>query len=189
MSWKCDVCDSYNEDSARICYVCGQARSDAALREARRREKEAYLLAKRKRAERFRQLIGEKLNWTADLLFYAGLAVSISAIAIISIIRIVRGDFSDAGDMLNAYLGRARINIGFFVELGFPSKWLRLLRRAESNFASLWNGGLLTAMKAGEANFKILGETITGFASRADASLRFLGQVIHEFYNSIIASF
>lgn len=27
MSWKCDYCDSYNEDTSTKCFVCGQARS------------------------------------------------------------------------------------------------------------------------------------------------------------------
>ena len=26
MSWKCDYCDSYNEDTSTKCFVCGQAR-------------------------------------------------------------------------------------------------------------------------------------------------------------------
>ena len=26
MSWKCDYCDSYNEDTSAKCFVCGQAR-------------------------------------------------------------------------------------------------------------------------------------------------------------------
>lgn len=33
MSWKCDYCDSFNEDRAMKCYVCGKARSIESVKE------------------------------------------------------------------------------------------------------------------------------------------------------------
>ena len=27
MSWKCNICDSYNKDDSAQCYVCGQLKS------------------------------------------------------------------------------------------------------------------------------------------------------------------
>ncbi len=44
MNWKCDVCDTYNDESVIACYVCGQARSAASIREGKRRNKEVRKL-------------------------------------------------------------------------------------------------------------------------------------------------
>lgn len=35
MSWKCDMCDSYNEESSQQCYVCGQMRFAELRKEER----------------------------------------------------------------------------------------------------------------------------------------------------------
>ena len=43
MSWKCDCCDSYNEDSDFECFVCGERRSKESIREARRAKTVRFL--------------------------------------------------------------------------------------------------------------------------------------------------
>lgn len=37
MSWKCEICDSYNEDTVTTCFVCGQVRSETSIREEKER--------------------------------------------------------------------------------------------------------------------------------------------------------
>ncbi len=40
MSWKCDFCDSYNDEKLLQCFVCEQERSIESIREAKKRERE-----------------------------------------------------------------------------------------------------------------------------------------------------
>ena len=59
MSWKCDICDTYNDDDNMECYVCGTLRSEESIRlaealkaEALRKEEERKATAAKAEAER-----------------------------------------------------------------------------------------------------------------------------------------
>jgi len=43
LSWKCDFCDSYNDEKLLQCFVCEQERSIESIREAKKREREVKL--------------------------------------------------------------------------------------------------------------------------------------------------
>ena len=40
MSWICEICSSFNEDSITECFVCGQARSKESIRLEKRERRE-----------------------------------------------------------------------------------------------------------------------------------------------------
>ena len=90
MSWKCDNCDTYNEDGDAVCYVCGQPRSEKSIREAARVAAEAR-----------RALADERINKTltaaAKTLRIAGIALGVFATVILIIIMLIKGRLGDIG--------------------------------------------------------------------------------------------
>lgn len=99
MSWKCDICDTYNDDRDRICYVCGERRSEASVRAAKRKEA-AEKLARRAKA------ICDGTYRVGNTLYLAGAAVSAAAIAAILIDTILDGN---VGTLISQVLDTLRM--------------------------------------------------------------------------------
>ena len=85
MSWKCDICDTYNDEREATCYVCGQARSAASIREGKIRARE-------ERTFRINNAIYQKGYNVSKVLFSSGLISSLLVIIIVTIIRLSKGE-------------------------------------------------------------------------------------------------
>lgn len=85
MSWKCDICDTYNDERKTACYVCGQARSATSIREGKIRAREEISL-------RINNAIYKKGYNISKGLFFTGLISSLIVIVIATIIRLSQGD-------------------------------------------------------------------------------------------------
>ena len=85
MSWKCDICDTYNDEREAACYVCGQARSAASIREGKIRAREERTL-------RINNAIHQKGYNVSKVLFFSGLISSLLVIIIVTTIKLSKGD-------------------------------------------------------------------------------------------------
>ena len=85
MSWRCDICDTYNEEAERQCYVCGQPRSAESIREGKIRERE-------ERAIRVSQSIYNKGYAVARVVFILGLSLAVLVASIALIMRLSSGN-------------------------------------------------------------------------------------------------
>ena len=85
MSWKCEICDTYNDESKTSCFVCGQARSAASIREGKIRAKE-------ERKQRIQNAICEKGYTFAKKILLAGYASCAIILTIAMLIYQVQGD-------------------------------------------------------------------------------------------------
>jgi len=85
VSWKCDICDTYNEERETACYVCGQARSAASIREGKIRAREERIL-------RINNAIYKCGYSISKGIFLVGLLSSLVVIVIATIIKISQGD-------------------------------------------------------------------------------------------------
>lgn len=80
MSWKCDICDSYNEESSRQCYVCGQARSAESIKEGKLKERE-------ERVAHINTVIINRATGVLRLIFMLGLSCSLVTVIVALIIK------------------------------------------------------------------------------------------------------
>lgn len=88
MSWRCDICDTYNEESVRQCYVCGQPRSAESIREGKIRERE-------ERAIRVSQSVYSKGYVTIRIVFISGLSLAVLVTIIDLIIKLSSGSIDE----------------------------------------------------------------------------------------------
>ena len=88
MSWKCDICDSYNEEGSRQCYVCGQPRSAESIREGKIRERE-------ERIADINASIYKNVYGVSKIVFIFGLNASLVVVAIAVILKIANGQLDD----------------------------------------------------------------------------------------------
>lgn len=84
MSWICDYCSTANGDRASVCFVCGQERSRASARTARR----AACAARR---DRLRVALYRGLVFTAGFVFAASLFLFIGVAVITVCARVGEG--------------------------------------------------------------------------------------------------
>ena len=84
MSWKCDICDSYNDDSLKQCFVCGQTRSAESI-------KKAKIHAKEEKLSKLNEKIYKNSFGFLKIVFLAGTAVSLIAAVTLIIKKIVDG--------------------------------------------------------------------------------------------------
>lgn len=166
MSWKCELCDSYNEDGVSVCYVCGEERSAAAImaEEVRRREEEerrASALreeARRRKAARLAKIRGmaEKvLGKCGPVLYYGSMVVAILALVLIVAGKVADGQLEDLW-----------INLGRTLERGVDNleQWVYA---AELKFQGITNGSV-----------QALPETLEHFDARAGEHLSQLFQML-----------
>lgn len=88
MSWKCDVCDTYNDERELACYVCGQARSVSSIREGKIRARE-------ERALRIENALYQKGYSILKTMFLAGLLSSLVIIVVATIIELSQGNIGN----------------------------------------------------------------------------------------------
>lgn len=93
MGWKCDICDTYNEETTKQCYVCGGARSEASIREGKRRAREERIL-------RLNLAILNNVFKYSKIFFVLGLSVSSIALVLLLIMKVSGGKLDDI--ILNA---------------------------------------------------------------------------------------
>jgi len=72
MRWRCEICDTYNEEHDTVCYVCDQPRSEESIREAKKRERE-------ERIKRLYEAIYRRGYKILTVLFILALVVSVGA--------------------------------------------------------------------------------------------------------------
>ena len=80
MSWKCDICDSYNEERSRLCYVCRQARSAESIKEGKLKERE-------ERVAHINTVIINRATGVLRLIFMLGLSCSLVTVIVALIIK------------------------------------------------------------------------------------------------------
>ena len=110
MSWKCEVCDTYNDDSQKSCFVCGTKRSARAVKETRKikRDERAALKARKKASESERSersiaienKIINRLSGISLALFYISVAAVFIAAGIALIIHLVNGSLQEILDIM-----------------------------------------------------------------------------------------
>lgn len=84
MTWKCDICDTYNEEHQMECYVCGQSRSKVSIREGKIRAREERI----KKINDYIYHYGYRSCLTA---FIIGLSLSLIVIVLSLIMKISNG--------------------------------------------------------------------------------------------------
>lgn len=109
LSWKCDICDSYNEESSRQCYVCGQARSAESIREGKIKERE-------ERVSRINTAIINRATGVLRLFFILGLSGSLVAVIVTLIIKISGGDLDTIWQSLKTLVERMVQNVNTSVD-------------------------------------------------------------------------
>ena len=109
MRWKCEACDTYNDEGTRECFVCGEPRSEASIMA----EKQAKL--EKKREKRYR-IISKHLYRTFKIFYLASLSFAFLVVIAIfltiilnssvdSIIRNLTAIFSRFGAMISNTFG------------------------------------------------------------------------------------
>lgn len=87
LSWICDICSSSNDDSSVECFVCGQHRSEASIKEAKQRAKEEKRKNKVERIFKYSSKI-------AQVMFIASISISTLFATIMLIVLTVNGNLS-----------------------------------------------------------------------------------------------
>jgi hypothetical protein len=95
MAWKCDLCDSYNEDSLSVCYVCGEARSAASILAEEMRRKEDALRRKEALRTKFCADAQKVLGKSGRVLYYGAMAVAILALVLMLALKVAQGQTED----------------------------------------------------------------------------------------------
>ncbi|MBE6974081.1 MAG: hypothetical protein E7436_01125 [Ruminococcaceae bacterium] len=166
MAWKCELCDSYNEDGTSVCYVCGEERSAAAImaEEVRRREEEERRAAAlREEAQRRRAARREKIRSAAEkalgkcgpVLYYGSMVVAILALVLIVAGKVADGQVEDLW-----------INLG------------RTLERGAANLEQWAYAAELKVQGIANGSAQALPETLAGFEARAGEHLSQLFQML-----------
>lgn len=84
MTWKCDICDTYNDEHQMECYVCGQSRSEVSIREGKIRARE-------ERVKRINNSIYHYGYMSCLTVFIIGLSLSLIVIVLSLIMKISNG--------------------------------------------------------------------------------------------------
>lgn len=127
MSWKCDICDSYNEESSRHCYVCGQTRSAESIREGKTRVKAA-------RIARINDGICKGSYKISRMIFFSGLTISLITIGAAIITKIAHGQVNDIWNLIYVLFFRAEnkavhtfaSNVSVFFRIATSELWHNL---------------------------------------------------------------
>lgn len=216
MSWKCDICDSYNEESSRQCYVCGQPRSAESIREGKIRERE-------ERIARINAGIYKNAYGISKVVFISGLAASLVIIAIGIIIKIVNGQLDDIWYSTSAVIRRFGYNLNFsfgrnpqllfdhvlagsFKSLavnaqviwliivsnfsGFPNIAFEIIPSvAKKNVTGSYSNGIITMSQHLSSNIGMFGTILAGLFSSITGSVNYLIRMVTGMFNSAVKHF
>lgn len=216
MSWKCDICDSYNEESSIQCYVCGHLRSAESIREGKIRNRE-------KKIARINNGIYKNAYGISRAFFISGLIISLVSIVIAIIIKIVNGQLDDIWQSFFALALRVENNVLNVFTSNLPAVFqiiaLEPWRNLSSNSITVWEivASNLTVIFAFTTevipntaknnlsdsyiyrirplsenismNLVTLGSGISELLSRARSSVIELVQVLKGMYNSAVRRF
>ena len=157
MSWVCEYCSSANEESRTDCFVCGNPRSAASIRAAKRE-------TRKKHAERAGRRLWRSVNIGGRVAFYASLALFTVMTILTIVMKINDMALDDLADMIAFMAVRAGANIkGLFVGNGDGNS-LTLA------FEELFIGR--------SAKFAAVGNRFAGLWDCAGSSLRSIGQTV-----------
>lgn len=216
MSWKCDICDSYNEESSRQCYVCGQPRSAESIREGKIRERE-------ERIARINAGIYKNAYGISKVVFISGLAASLVIIAIAIIIKIVNGQLDDIWHSASAVIRRFGYNLNFsfgrnpqllfdhvlagsFKSLAVNAQviWLIIVSNfsvfpniafeiipsvTKKNITCSYSNGIVPMSQHISTNVGMLGTIFAGLFSSMMESIKYLINVVTGIFNRAIKHF
>ena len=155
MSWVCEYCSSANDESQRECFVCGNSRSAASIRAAKR-ERRA------ERATCVGRRVWRGINIGGRVLFYASIALLTVMAGVIIATKIndrALDDLSDVAATMLAHIG-ANLKCTFGDHAGGNS--------VSMVFSELFSG------RSGK--YAALGTRFSGVGDSAGSALRSLGQ-------------
>lgn len=216
MSWKCDICDSYNEERSHQCYVCGQPRSAESIREGKARAKEEKIA-------RINNGIYKNAYGISKTVFISGLTISLITIVVAIIIKIVNGQLDDIWHSLFVLALRAESNVSNIFTNNLPAAfqiiafepWSNLPHNsialwetiasnltvfsvfvvdafsntAKNNLSDSYIYGIRPLAENISTNLVTQGSGIGELLSRARSSLNELVQVLKGMYNSAVKHF
>lgn len=180
MSWVCEYCSSANEESRTDCFVCGNPRSAASIRAAKRE-------TRKKHAERAGRRLWRSVNVGGRVAFYASLTLFTVMTVLTIVMKINDMALDDLADMIALMAVHVGTNIkGLFVGKGdgnsFTLVFEELFVGRSTKFAAVGNriAGLWDC--AGAA-FRSLGQTVSllwgQIAERADVAVDRFGRMLH----------
>ena len=216
LSWKCDICDSYNEESSRQCYVCGQPRSAESIREGKIRERE-------ERIARINAGIYKNAYGVSKIVFIAGLAASLVIISIAIIMKIANGQLDDIWNSLSVVVRRIGYNLNYsfgrnppilfnhvlsgsfkniaanaqiiWLVIGsnlaaFPNIAVRIIPTvAKKNVTGSYSNGIITMSQHISSNIGMFGTILAGLFSSITGSVNYLIRVVTGMFNSAVKHF
>lgn len=178
MSWKCDICDSYNEESTRQCYVCGQPRSRASIREGRIR-------ARAGRIKRVNEMIVSRALGMLNIMYTLGVFLALAGVVMTLIFKSGGTRLDDIWQASKVMLERAHYNYNS----AFNENLSGIMTRIGDNHS----GNLAANVKAmGDIAFIhiiMLGAIFEGLMKNAGDSFGGLFEIITELYKNITRHF
>lgn len=126
MNWICDCCSSVNEERETECFVCGEPRSAAAVREAKRRAREEKLEARLRAMHTY-------LTITGRVLFVSSASVLSLAILVALVLKVRNGSM---GDIVYAFIAVAK-QAGENVSAAFAVQLVAALRCIPTAFVDM----------------------------------------------------
>ncbi len=128
MSWICDYCSTSNEDSSTECFVCGESRSEASLREARARLHE-------ERVEKFNKLFYKWSMGISRTIFIASTISFTVAALIIIVMKLMNGSIDD---FVNAII-QTGAHVGNNIALTFTQNGVKIIENM--SYSTLFDMG------------------------------------------------
>ncbi|MBR4550212.1 MAG: hypothetical protein IKO83_09910 [Oscillospiraceae bacterium] len=165
MSWRCDFCDTYNEDEALECSVCGQPRSSASIAEERRA----------RRQERIEKIF-DKAYLVARYAFFAALIVVLIAVVVDITRRLTSGSFEDLLLMAAVMVERVKSQVVYWWKTIVP-QFFRSLGAAA--FVSV-PGNAVAAWDHASANVAILFAPLPSIWEQARS------RCVYTFFNTLL---
>lgn len=179
MSWVCEYCSSANDEGQRDCFVCGNPRSAASIRAAKR-ERRA------ERTVRTGRRLWRGINIGGRVLFYASIALLTVMAGVIIAMKINDRALDDLSDVAAALLAHIGVNLEcvFGDRTGGNSilvAFRELFISRNDKFAAI--GARLSGMgDTASSAFRSLGQTVsllgTQLAEQVDVVVDRLGRMI-----------
>lgn len=169
MKWKCDICDTYNDESSRQCFICGHARSAESIREGRIRAREEKIA-------RISAVIYENIYRVLKLLFFIGLSASLIGIVVTIIIKRADGSLNELRQIAEIIAEHTWLNI----IKAFDRNLMQMLSRAAHTLGSSFPSGAKAILSVASGNS-------SGFLQAAFLALTDIAKVnLQSSYNNII---
>ena len=210
------MCDSYNDESARQCYVCGQLRSAESIREGLIRERE----------ERLSRINDKIYKYTYSILrivFVSALTASLVIIGIAIIIKIINRQLDDIWRSTTFLTGHIIDNLrisflrnpsllfidplsGSLADFAANTQvlWIVMTMNFSPflytisevfpqiilfNFKDSCQNGMVPVLSRFLSKFGVIGVVIAGLISAVRKSIEHVVKVVYELFNSVFKHF